>query len=192
MLGARGSAMLGAFPLSSLVMARPLSTNSAEREYSAMSTLHDLADRLAIQQNLYDYADAVDLRDFDLLDRVFVPDARISYGNQIFNREQAKQWLRDSLSAPGVGGYYHLMGHVSVQLEGDSATSRTRCFNPMEFFDEDGQARLWFNGLWYHWRHVRTADGWRIAERLPPERRSYRSFGWTTPPFASEDTGPPR
>ncbi|WP_220463550.1 nuclear transport factor 2 family protein [Sediminihaliea albiluteola] len=73
-----------------------------------MLSLQEISDQLQIQQNLWDYANAVDMKDFDLLDQVFLPDAEIFYGDQWFNREQAKQWLRESLHAEQIGGYYHL------------------------------------------------------------------------------------
>lgn len=152
-----------------------------------MLSLRDISDQLEIQQNLWDYANAVDMHDYDLLDRVFLADARIHYGNQWFNREEAKQWLRTALDAPSVGPYFHLMASMRIEIDGDQATSHTRCFNPMELHDEAGQARLWLSGLWYHWRHVRTQEGWRISERLPDGQ----VFGWATPAFNIGDTGPP-
>lgn len=156
-----------------------------------MLSLREISDRLEIQQNLWDYANAVDLQEFDALDAVFTPDARLSYGSRELSLGEAKTWLREALTGPGVQGYFHMMGAVSIELRGDTAESRTRCFNPMEFAQKDGQIRLWLNGIWYHWQHVRTPQGWRIARRLPPETHMRRAFGWSTPPFPTAAREPP-
>jgi hypothetical protein len=50
-------------------------------------------------------------------------------------------------------------------IDGDEATCRTILFNPMVHAMEDGSQQVFFIGLWYRDRLVRTAEGWRIAER---------------------------
>ena len=64
-------------------------------------------------------------------------------------------------------GTQHLMALPVVQLDGDTATSRTICFNPMVVDDK----RVFFVGLWYVDRLRRTDTGWRFAERV--EELSY-------------------
>ena len=49
-----------------------------------------------------------------------------------------------------------MISNADIKLDGDSATSRTVCFNPMEIELGDGTRQVMFLGLWYVDRHVRT------------------------------------
>ncbi|MDB5971418.1 MAG: hypothetical protein JWQ90_3868 [Hydrocarboniphaga sp.] len=132
-----------------------------------MLKLQEISDRLEIQQLMTDYASAIDRRRFDELDRVFTPDAYIDYramGGIDGRFPQVKAWLSQVLPAVFVS-YLHMNGNLSIQLDGDRATSRMICFNPM-VMDVPGKGRhTMFVGLWYDDALVRTADGWRISER---------------------------
>ena len=162
-----------------------------------MLTLRQMSDRLEIQKNVWDYANAVDFLDFDLLDRVLTPDARVSYGKTAMSVPEAKTWLARNLTVPALRGYYHLMGSMWIELKGDVAESLTRCFNPMEFSRPGGQVSLWFNGIWYHWMHRRTPAGWRISGQwegpsgLPGGKVPGRPLDWHTPDFPADGQGPP-
>ena len=59
----------------------------------------------------------------------------------------------------------HLNANVQVQLQGDSATGRVMCFNPMEMSLGEGKLHTFFLGLWYVDEYRRTDKGWRIARR---------------------------
>lgn len=125
--------------------------------------LTDIIDRLEIQQLLVDYATAIDQRRFDDLDRIFTPDAYIDYRamggiDGVF--PEVKAWLAKVL--PDFGAYYHLLGNFDIRVEGDTATARTACFNPMQF--TGGQ--VLFCALWYDDEFVRTPDGWRMTRRV--------------------------
>lgn len=187
--GALAVPLLAAFDRAAASAGAPLTPPQIRKLF--MLSLAEMSDRLEIQQNLWDYANAVDFREFDLLDRVFTADAQITYGDKLLSLAEAKRWLSNALNQPHVRGYYHLMGNMWIQVDGDTAQSRTRCLNPMEFLDAEGGARLWFNGIWYHWEHVRTDAGWRIKRRLVHAGESWRSFGWATPPFPADAIGPP-
>jgi hypothetical protein len=58
----------------------------------------------------------------------------------------------------------HLLGNFDVRIDGDAASSRTMCFNPMVFDAESGQ--VMFIGIWYIDEFIRTADGWRMHRRV--------------------------
>ena len=58
-------------------------------------------------------------------------------------------------------------------VDGDTATGRTICHNPMTITGKDGSTQTMTVGLWYVDRFVRTPDGWRFAERS--EELSYMS-----------------
>ncbi|WP_179405050.1 nuclear transport factor 2 family protein [Burkholderia guangdongensis] len=141
-----------------------------------MLDLQTLSDHHEIRQLVVDYSTAIDARHFDALDAVFTPDAYIDYramGGIDGRFPDVKAWLREVL--PTFPNYQHMVGNVSIRLDGDSdnnsAHGRTICFNPMEVALPDGGTQVMFLGLWYIDRFVRTAHGWRIAERA--EERCY-------------------
>lgn len=80
-----------------------------------------------------------------------------------------KTWLQDVLSA--FPAYQHMISNISVALNGDEASGRIVCLNPMEVALADGTRQKFFLGLWYVDRYVRTPEGWRIAQRV--EEKSY-------------------
>lgn len=129
-----------------------------------MLDLAEISDRLEIQQLLVNYSTAIDRRRFDDLDRVFTPDAYIDYramGGIDGAYPDVKVWLAQVL--PNFPAYFHMLANVDITLAGDTATSRSICFNPMKL-DESG--RVLFCGLWYEDELVRTPLGWRISRRV--------------------------
>lgn len=129
-----------------------------------MLSLAEISDRMEIQQLLVDYSTAIDQRRFDDLDRVFTPDAYIDYramGGIDGLYPDVKAWLSEVL--PNFPAYSHLLGNFAVRIDGDTASSRTICFNPMVLGD-NGQ--VLFCGLWYDDEFVRTSEGWRMTRRV--------------------------
>lgn len=130
-----------------------------------MLSLQEISDRLEIQQAMTDYADAIDTRNFDALDRIFTPDAFIDYtamGGIKGNYPEIKAWLKDTMK--WFPNYYHMVGNQSIKVDGDRARSRTICFNPIVMSVQDKPHTMFF-GLWYLDQWVRTAEGWRMSER---------------------------
>ena len=131
-----------------------------------MLSLEEISDRFEIQQLLIDYSTAIDTRRFDDLDRVFTADAYIDYramGGIDGRFPEVKAWLAETL--PKIfQTHAHMLGNFDVRIDGDTATSRTFCFNPMVFAGEE--SRLMFCGLWYDDEFVRTAAGWRMTRRV--------------------------
>jgi len=130
-----------------------------------MLSLAEISDRLEIQQLLVDYSTALDQRRFEDLDRVFTPDAYIDYrvtGGIDGRYPEVKVWLAEVL--PNFPAYCHMLGNFDITLAGDTATSRTICFNPMVFDQEKKQ--ILFVGIWYEDELVRTAEGWRMTRRV--------------------------
>jgi hypothetical protein len=97
-----------------------------------MLSQRELSDRFEIQQLLIDYSTAIDNRRFDDLVRMFTPDAYIDYramGGIDGRFPEVKAWLADVL--PNFPAYAHLLGNFDVRIDGDAASSRTICFNPV-------------------------------------------------------------
>ena len=126
-----------------------------------MMSQQEISDRLEIQDLFARYSFAIDDRNWDELDRVFTPDAKIDYtetGGAKGNFTEIKAWLPEALSR--FPKYQHMVATTQLKLNGDHATSRTILFNPMTYGNQ-----VFFIGLWYRDKLVRTPDGWRIAER---------------------------
>jgi hypothetical protein len=129
----------------------------------------EISDRLEIQQLTVDYSTAIDNRRFDDLDAVFTQDAYIDYtalGGIEGRYPEVKAWLAEVL--PNFPMYAHMLGNFSVRIDGDTASSRTICFNPMVLpgTPTKDQEQIMFCGLWYDDDFVRTADGWRMTRRV--------------------------
>ncbi len=135
-------------------------------------SLQELSDRFEIQDLLVAYADAIDRRDWDALDEVFTPDADIDYtamGGIRGSLAEIKEFLAEGLG--WFTSFQHLTATPRIVLDGDTATGRAICHNPMTLTDADGVSHTVFIGLWYIDDYVRTPAGWRISARR--EERSY-------------------
>jgi SnoaL-like domain len=130
-----------------------------------MLSLAEISDRFEIQQLLIDYSTAIDTRQFDDLDHVFTADAYIDYramGGIDGCFPEVKAWLAQVL--PNFPAYAHMLGNFDVRIDGDTASSRTICFNPMVLGGEQNQ--ILYCGLWYDDEFIRTAEGWRMSRRV--------------------------
>jgi hypothetical protein len=131
-----------------------------------MLSAEEMSDRLELQDLLIRYSEAIDRREFDELDAIFVPDAYIDYrdtGGIDGQYPQIKEWLAETLPT-----YFernaHMLGLPAIKLAGDTATARTFCFNPMVLKGE--KPKVMQVGVWYDDEFVRTAAGWRISRRV--------------------------
>jgi hypothetical protein len=132
-----------------------------------MLSLQEISDRLEIQDLMVRYAHAVDTREWKLFAGVFTEDAVIDYsafGGPCGTVEEAVAFLSTVL--PLFTATQHLMANCAIELDGDRATARTMCQNPMAMPGEEGEYGLLSCGLWYVDRLVRTPDGWRFQDRF--------------------------
>ena len=138
-----------------------------------MMDWQEISDRLEIQDLFARYSFAIDERDWEALDHIFTPDARIDYtesGGAKGSLAEIKAWLPGALAR--FPAFQHMVATTKLTLAGDKATSRTILFNPMVEEGEGGERQTFFMGLWYRDTLVRTPGGWRISER-------YEELGWT-------------
>jgi hypothetical protein len=125
-----------------------------------------LLDRQEILDLMYRYGMAVDRRDEALYRSVFTPDARIDYtdsGGIADGLDAVVAWLLDVL-APFAGLQHNMTNHF-VDLDGDAARACTY-FVAHHTVPEGTKETVLTVGGFYQDRLVRTADGWRIAERV--------------------------
>jgi ketosteroid isomerase-like protein len=137
-----------------------------------------VADRLAIQDLIARYSVVIDNRDFDALDRMFTPDARIdftTFNGPAGGLAEIKAFLAASL--PLFAHSQHMMGLPYIEVHGDTATARTSCSNPMVSTSPGNETAVWLIGLWYDDEFARTPEGWRFSART--QIRSYTITGLT-------------
>lgn len=124
-----------------------------------------ISDRLEIEDVLVRYTRAIDTDDWDRLDTVFTPDARIDYtqsGGIAGDYPEVKTWLAQNL--PIFPRRMHTLGQVEIEHDADGARVAAYFHNPMVLPAADGGEHLVEVGGLYHHRMVRTPDGWRSRE----------------------------
>ncbi len=140
----------------------------------------EMSDRFEIQDLLYHYADIIDRKAADELRGVFTEDAHIDYsafGGSVGNLETTIAFLKEAL--PAFPNSQHLNANIQIQVNGDEASGRVMCFNPMEMaMGEDQLPHVFMLGLWYVDKYRRTAQGWRISERS-----EVKSWAFNVPEF---------
>ena len=127
-------------------------------------SIQEISDRFEIQDLLVNYCYAVDDKDFDALDAYFTDDAVIDYSEMVGVKGSLatiKEFLNRSL-AP-IPMVQHAVSTTQYDIDGDRATTRTVCYNPMVVPGDDGEMQTIFFGLWYIHEYRRTELGWRIA-----------------------------
>jgi hypothetical protein len=125
-------------------------------------SLEEISDRIQIGDLLTRYTTAIDTKDYELLDSVFTPDARVDYtssGGIAGDYPTARDWLERALSLFPVT--VHFISNSTVELRGDEASARTYVMSD----------HIFTVGAYYNDRLVRTEDGWRIRERI--EEQAY-------------------
>lgn len=143
----------------------------------------DVSDRIEIDYLLTRYATAVDTRDWDLYQTVFTADAIIDYtssGGIRGGLAEVTKWLAESLAMFSMS--QHMVTNRDIRITGDTASSRSYFYNPMGRTKRDGTLDLMFVGGYYRDRLRRTADGWRIVERLQDTAWFSSSPGGAGPP----------
>lgn len=123
----------------------------------------EVADRVEILDLLARYSSVVDRGAWEEMTGLFTPDAVLDFSATSGIRGSVRE--HQEFNAKVLSGFastQHVMGLPTVVVDGDRATSRSICFNPMVVDD----AHVFFVGLWYDDVLVRTEDGWRFCARV--------------------------
>ena len=131
-----------------------------------MLSLQEISDRFEIEDLMVRYSHAVDTCQWDLLDEIFTPDAHIDFtatGAPAGGLAEIKEFLAQTL--PNFAAVQHFISNSSITVDGDTATGRTMCHNPMVVTDRAGTQTLIQYGLWYIDTFRRVDGRWRIAQR---------------------------
>jgi hypothetical protein len=141
-------------------------------------SLQEMSDRFEIQDMLYHYADIIDRQAAAELSAIFTADAHIDYsafGGTIGDLPSTIAFLNEAL--PAFSATQHLNANIQITVDGDTATGRVMCFNPMAMpLGEETQ--VFMLGLWYVDRYRRTDLGWRISSR-----KEEKSWVFNVPDF---------
>lgn len=147
-----------------------------------MLTAQQLSDQTEISQVLNRYFRAIDTKDWDLLDEVFVPDARLHYTTPgeiettFATMKPIFATFTDSFAF-----MQHSPSQMVIDADGDDATAscNLRAIHVQE--THEGEPNSWVVYGAYSDVLLRTPAGWRIIERiflgahtegelLPPDR----------------------
>lgn len=125
-----------------------------------------VAQRMAMDDLLTRYATAIDGRDWQLLDTVFDPGARLDYrsaGGVEGTYPEARQWLSEVL--PVFEMTQHLVVNREFARHGPGFRARS-CFLNVNRLQVKGEPWLFTVGGRYHDLMADTAHGLRITERV--------------------------
>jgi len=134
--------------------------------------LREWVDKSSIRELLIRYAYAIDFRDWKSYEQIFTKDAIIDYTAFDGPRgsvQTAVEYLKKALTP--FESTQHTISTILIDLQGDTAYTRSICQCPMVWRSGDGRSHVFFCGLWYKDKIVRTPTGWLIKERL--EEKSY-------------------
>ncbi len=132
-----------------------------------MLSLQEISDQIELQNLCFQYSNLLDQRDFDGMRDLFAEDAHIDYsamGGGVGNLEETIEFLKGAMTS--FKGYQHLNSNMHFTVDGDAATGRVMCFNPMELDLGDGSVHSFMLGLWYNDKYKRTDTGWCFQERV--------------------------
>ena len=126
-------------------------------------TPQEVADRVEILDLLARYSTIVDSGAWAEMDDLFTADAVLDFSaTGGICGSVAEHQAFNAKVLTGFAATQHVMGLPTIVVDGDRATSRSICFNPMVVNDE----RVFFVGLWYDDALVRTSTGWRFSARV--------------------------
>ncbi|MGI9578196.1 MAG: nuclear transport factor 2 family protein [Microthrixaceae bacterium] len=135
-----------------------------------------LADIAAIESLAVAYAHAVDDRDWQRWEALFLPDAHIDYlsaGGIEGTPAELAAWMPDAMAA--FRWCLHSMFTHEITFTGDrSATGRVHVFN-RNGVEWEGKPEIVDVGAVYHDRYTSDGGHWRFAERI--EKTNYIEGG---------------
>lgn len=128
-------------------------------------SIQEISDRLELQDLVTRYAEIIDRKAFLELSMIFTDDAVIDYeatGAPKCSVNEMITFLTETMSL--FPNHQHLVSNTQFKIDGDTATGRVMCFNPMEMAVEDG-TQTFILGIWYVDEFVRVDDCWLFASR---------------------------
>lgn len=138
-------------------------------------SLQELSDRAQIEDLLYLEITAIDERDWDAWEGIYTPDALVDWseaGAMKGTPAEVRRYAEGVLNTFPYPAYQHLTSNLVIRLDGDRASCRSMQYIAVSLPNAAGGRQMCFQGIWFEDRLLRTADGWRICERV--ERLAWR------------------
>lgn len=129
-------------------------------------TLQDISDKLEINELLARYCHALDQKDWEAFQAIFLPDAVLdftAFGGPKGSPVALQEFFTPILSS--LASTQHTVSTIKVDLAGDRASARSAAIVPMTAKTPEGKESTFVSGLWYEDDLERTQDGWRIKSR---------------------------
>lgn len=128
----------------------------------------EMADRMAINDLITCYVHALDDREYDVLDSVFMPDSVFDLTSAGAIRglwPEVKELYKSQKDI--YVNYLHIYANVRIDFDPGrtSARVKSKVINPIGVPDENGNVRLFQVQGGYDDIFVKTENGWRIKER---------------------------
>ena len=123
----------------------------------------EISDRMELEKLVTDYATAVDNKNFQDFNNLFTKDAHIDYtavGGIAGNLKEIIEYLEKALNH--FPNYQHLISNISLTINGNSASGKIMCFNPMQTENEE----VFFLGMWYKDTYKKINNKWLISSRV--------------------------
>lgn len=145
-------------------------------------TIEEISDRLEIHDLFARYVHAVDDKDFPPLESIFLPSTTFDWsasGGVVTTWEDAKNG--DFMTGKLFPYVFHICTNIVIDFDTDKngATVRSKTVHPTGLEGLDGPLLFQVQGVYVD-RLKRTAEGWRITERV------WRDF-WATGPLGLVD-----
>ena len=138
--------------------------------------IDEINDHFEIERLMIKYVEAIDNKDWNMLDEVFTEQAFLDYESSGGPEGKGdyptiKKWLQKNLSMFPMT--QHMIGKSFIEYHGDSAKCRTMFHNPVGVpinadgvYDPEGESlHVFIVGGWYNDFCVKTEEGWRIEKK---------------------------
>jgi len=158
-------ALVPADPASAVSEAQITDPTTSMRTDEMAFSQQEISDRLEIEDLLVRYCYAVDDRDWDAYRRIFTPDAVLDdtvTGGVRSGVDEHVAYLEKALSKILIS--QHGISTMLFDIKGDDARVRVLASVPMVVDLGGGKTQVFFQGLWYRNRLLRTPEGWRVSE----------------------------
>ncbi len=131
-------------------------------------------DRADIIDTLLNYATGIDSRDWEAFRSIWTDDLDADYGGagRLHGADEMTAYMVQAHAS--MGPTWHRLSNFTVNVEGDTATSRTYFHAVLNIDKSDPDTWLDVIGH-YDDQLVRTASGWKIQSRRVGRTRSVRS-----------------
>jgi SnoaL-like domain len=144
-----------------------------------MTSIEEIADRLAVEDVLKHYSHCLDIREVHrIVDEVFAPEARVDYGYGEWRGDEVAKWIQRQFDKRWVKTA-HMLTNFRVQLDGEEAHTTCYLLGPHWTSVEPPErpADITLLGV-YSDTLRRYPNGWRITRRkFTPLGPSTMAFG---------------